>query len=263
MVDAEPWFDFLDDFVIKGNNAEEFERKGSIEQLDPTLKDVQFTLDLQNVGIVRAGRVRADSGSEVVATVEVELYCESVVFTPSSDAVASDAPVVTTTAAPSATSSAAGPSQPVTETLLSLLLERGGEDVQRSLANVLRGDSVATANPEVRAKLVAARLQSTSAATPASPSPKREDGIALGERWASEHAAFGELEQVARLEVGDWTAVRLASDHTLIGQLQKASLIPAGADGAFELERSDFVEGVIAGAAKVLRAAAPHLKPVK
>ena len=86
MVDAEPWFDFLDDFVVQTNNADSFERQGSIELLDPSLKDVQFTLDLQNVGIVRARRVRADSGSEVVATMEVELYCESVVFTPSSDA---------------------------------------------------------------------------------------------------------------------------------------------------------------------------------
>ena len=261
ITDAEPWLDFLDDFVIRGNNADEFERQGSIELLDTSLKDTQFTLDLQNVGIVRARRLRLDAGSEVVATMEVELYCESVVFTPSSDAIASDAPATTTTSAPTTTTSAPSASQPVTETLLSLLLERGGEDVQRSLANVLRGDSVAAANPDVRAKLVAARLQSTGAAPPASPSAKREDGVALGERWASENAAFGELEQVARLEVGDWTAVRLATDHTLIAQLQKASLIPAGADGAFELERSDFVEGVIAGAAKVLRAATPHLKP--
>jgi hypothetical protein len=49
----------------------------------------------------------------------------------------------------------------------------------------------------------------------------------------------------------------------LIVHLQEAGLIPNGASGAFELQRDDLVEGVIAGAANVLRQAAPHLKQAK
>ena len=265
MRDAQPYFDWVEDFIVRGNNGQGAERSGALALLDTNLKDEQFRLTLGNVGIVRARTQRADASSEVVATIEVELYCESMRFTPSPDIVAgAQAAADTTGTTPALTALArSAPVVPAAELLLALLLARCGDDVQRSLAKVLQTESIASASPELRASLVAARLQPTRNPTPASKNPQREDGVALGERWASERAAFGELEQVAQLETGDWTALRLADEHTLIVHLQQAGLIPTGASGAFELQRDDFVEGVIAGAANVLRLAAPHLKQAK
>ena len=265
MRDAQPYFDWVEDFIVRGNNGQGAERSGAMALLDTNLKDEQFTLTLGNVGIVRARTQRRDASSEVVATIEVELYCESMRFTYALDIVeAAEAAADTTGTTPTSTAPVqTAPVTPAAESLLALLLARCGDDVQRSLAKVLQSESIASASPELRASLVAARLQSTSTPTPASKNPRREEGVALGERWASERAAFGELLQVAQLDAGDWTALRLADEHTLIAHLQQASLIPPGASGAFELQRDDFVEGVIAGAANVLRQVAPHLKPAK
>lgn len=262
MRDAQPYFDWVEDFIVRGNNDPDAERSGTIALLDPKLKDEQFTLTLSHLGIVRARAQRTEGASEVVATVEVELYCESMLFKHSPGIVAgAEAAAAATGAPPTSTAPVqSAPVMPVAQSLLALLLERCGDDVQRSLAKVLRTESIASTNPDLRASLVAARLQSTNTPTPAGKNAKREEGVALGERWASERAAFCELQQAVQLEAGDWTALRLGDEHTLIARLQEAGLIPIDASGAFELQRDDFVEGMIAGAANVWRQAAPHLK---
>jgi hypothetical protein len=87
----------------------------------------------------------------------------------------------------------------------------------------------------------------------------RDDGALIGEKWAAEKATLEELEQVVLLEDGEWTAISLESEHSLIAQLLEVGVIPAGGDGPIDLERDTFVEGIVAGASRVLRRVAPHL----
>jgi hypothetical protein len=252
LIDAEPYRQWARDFIALGNNSQSDERGGSIELLDSSMRDRLFSLRLGNVGIVRARMQRAESSSEVLASLDVEMYCESMAFSYEKVAVAQTEPAAA--AAPTAP-----PSSLPTDALLTMAL--GRNDVQKSIERV-RADALATATPELRGKLVAARLQSSAAVPQSEPSRRREDGVAIGERWATENASIGELERVAQLDkAADWTALKLSGEHSLVTQLQAASLIPTGTPGGFELERDEFVEGVIAGASNVLRMAAPHLKP--
>jgi hypothetical protein len=82
----------------------------------------------------------------------------------------------------------------------------------------------------------------------------------LGARWATESATLEELEQIAALESGEWTAMRLAAGHSLLGRLRNAAVIASDVDQSTELPRDGFVEGIVAATASVLRAATPHLK---
>jgi len=200
LADAEPYQQWAEDFIVNGNNAQDRERSGSIDLLDPSMKTPLFSLTLGNVGIVRARMQRAESSSEVVALLDVQLYCETMVFKQGPDVVAKAEPPAA--AAPNGNA----PNGLPTDALLALLLER--DDVQTSIENVVRADGLGTANSDLRAKLVAARLQSRSAAPVSEPTPRREDGVAIGARWATESASISELEQVAQLnEAEDWTAL--------------------------------------------------------
>jgi hypothetical protein len=102
-------------------------------------------------------------------------------------------------------------------------------------------------------------LETARAVKPGPSVPLRDDGSLLGERWATERATLDELEQVAALDEGEWTAIRLENEHSLIAELREAGVISDGASDALDLERDSFVEGVVAGASRVLRNAAPHL----
>ncbi len=252
---GQPWMDWVQDFFASGKPDPSLERDATIELRDPTLKNTLVTLQLKNCGIVRASRQRQDGNLEVIAEVVVECFCETAAFVNAPEVVAANDPDVDSTN--SNTSGNAAVNAPLSQALLSVLLDQRFGDNFATVLNTEAGP----ANPEVRAKLVAARLKSAAVAPVSNGNPRREDGVALGEKWASERAALGELEQVARLEAADWTALKLGDEHTLIRHLQEAKLIPAGAQGAFELERDEFVEGVISGAANVLRQATPHLKP--
>jgi len=75
----------------------------------------------------------------------------------------------------------------------------------------------------------------------------------------NENGTLEEVQQIAALDGGDWTAVRLVSDHTLIAQLVDSGVVPNGADGPIDLDRDAFVEGIVMGAAQALRSATPHL----
>jgi hypothetical protein len=250
---GKPWLEWVDDFLVKGNSDDASERTATLQFLDPTMKDALFTVTLSHVGPVRARRQVASSGIDAISLLELELYCESVAFTPGVDAAGS--PVSTTSTTQSSTGASPSGSSSTTDTLVALLAASGSIiDAQRAL-RVLQTSSIAS-SPE----LVAARLKATPISVPlATKQRQRADGESLGERWASEHASLEELKTLAPLEAGDWTAIQLGDEHTLVTQLRQAGIVPPGGEGAMQLTRDEFVEGIVTGAARVLRSAQPHL----
>ena len=78
---AKTFYDWHEDFVIKGNNSDASEKTGSLEYLTPDLKDVLFTLTFSNLGIFKCTPEKAEAGSENIRRVKAELYCEEMKFT--------------------------------------------------------------------------------------------------------------------------------------------------------------------------------------
>jgi hypothetical protein len=68
------WSDWFDDFVVKGDNADDKEKNGSIVFLDATLKQELGRIELKNVGIFA---LRRQPSTDQVARVTAELYVES------------------------------------------------------------------------------------------------------------------------------------------------------------------------------------------
>lgn len=80
--DAQPWIDYHEDFVIKGNNSEEKEKTAQLTYLAPNQKDEIGRLDFLNVGIFKIAPEKLEAGSEAIRRIKVELYCERIKFTP-------------------------------------------------------------------------------------------------------------------------------------------------------------------------------------
>ncbi|MGB7292646.1 MAG: S8 family serine peptidase [Thermodesulfobacteriota bacterium] len=77
--DAKTWFDWYEDFVIKGNSGEGREKNGILEYLSSNLKEVPFTLTFQRLGIFKLTSEKAESG-EGIRRVKGEMYCEDMKF---------------------------------------------------------------------------------------------------------------------------------------------------------------------------------------
>ncbi len=74
-VNAEPFYDWHTNFVLKGSNAEKFEKRGTLHWLSPTQNNkTVFTLHFENLGILSVVRLPNKPGY-----VQVEMYCEKVV----------------------------------------------------------------------------------------------------------------------------------------------------------------------------------------
>jgi len=71
---SESWFAWFDDFVIKGNQANE--KNGSIALLSTDLKDELLRIDLFNLGIFAIGLDKMDANSDRLVSVTAQLYCE-------------------------------------------------------------------------------------------------------------------------------------------------------------------------------------------
>ena len=195
LASAQPWFDWVDDFLVKGNADEKSERTATLEFLDQSLKSVLFTVTMFHVGPVRARRQVAGGTVDVVAEVELELYCEFLAFT-SGDETAGT-PVTARSSGQAPSPPANQPLSPapagVTDALVALLAGVGsGTDVQRTLRLVEAAS--ATRNPE----LVAARLKATAAADRpvGAQQPRRANGETLGDR-------SGDRARVARGAAAD------------------------------------------------------------
>ncbi len=73
---SETWYDWFDDFVIKGNNGDDKEKKGSLEFLAPDLKSTLLTLNFSNLGIYCLLPDTAEANSDNISRLTAEIYCE-------------------------------------------------------------------------------------------------------------------------------------------------------------------------------------------
>ena len=73
---AQTWLDWFEDFVVKGNCADDREKSGTIAFLSPNRQEELGRVTLQNVGIFSLSEPRADSGAETVARLVADLYVE-------------------------------------------------------------------------------------------------------------------------------------------------------------------------------------------
>jgi hypothetical protein len=73
---AQGWFDWFDDFVVKGNNDESREKRGSLSLLSANLADELMRIDFFNLGIFSIGHDKAEANADTIAMVTAQLYCE-------------------------------------------------------------------------------------------------------------------------------------------------------------------------------------------
>lgn len=77
---AKSWQQWLDDFVVAGNNNDSQEKSGSIALLTSDLKTEIGRVNLAQCGIYRLADTKAANGIALPGFVTVDLYCEQMVF---------------------------------------------------------------------------------------------------------------------------------------------------------------------------------------
>ena len=77
---SDTFYQWHEDFVIKGNNGQEKEKGGSLEFLDPTRTEVLLTLTFSNLGILKMEVEGSDGGAERIRRIKAEMYCERMEF---------------------------------------------------------------------------------------------------------------------------------------------------------------------------------------
>jgi hypothetical protein len=77
---SKDFWDWYDDFVIKGNCTESSEKSGTLEYLDPTLALTLFQLDFIRLGIFKVTQDKAEANAEAIRRVKFEMYTESITF---------------------------------------------------------------------------------------------------------------------------------------------------------------------------------------
>jgi hypothetical protein len=78
--DAEKWYKWHKEFVIEGKSYSQSERNGGIEYLSSDLASTLFSLELENLGIIKFTPDKAESGGEKIRNVKIEMYCEKMSF---------------------------------------------------------------------------------------------------------------------------------------------------------------------------------------
>lgn len=77
---AQPFLDWHENFVIKGNNDEGAEKKGSLTLLSPDLKTPLAKIKFYNLGVFRIQPDKSESGADQVRRLTVEMYVERMEF---------------------------------------------------------------------------------------------------------------------------------------------------------------------------------------
>jgi phage tail-like protein len=77
---AQSWFDWHEDFVIKGNCGDDKERNGALTFLAPSLKDELARVDFYHLGIFRISAEKPEPQVSRIGQVVAELYCERMEF---------------------------------------------------------------------------------------------------------------------------------------------------------------------------------------
>jgi phage tail-like protein len=84
---ADAFYQWHEDFVIKGNNGEDKEKTATLEYLTPDLGKTLFKLDFQNVGIFKLTPDKVEAGAEKIRSLKAEMYVENILFNYTGDAV--------------------------------------------------------------------------------------------------------------------------------------------------------------------------------
>jgi T4-like virus tail tube protein gp19 len=77
---AKSFYDWHEDFVIKGNSTDASEKTGSLFYLASDLKSVLFQLDFKGVGIFKVSPEKVEAAGENLRRVKAEMYCEEIHF---------------------------------------------------------------------------------------------------------------------------------------------------------------------------------------
>lgn len=77
---SKEFYDWHDDFVIKGHNDQDREKGGSLEYLSSNLGQVLFTLNFKQLGIFKITPEKAEAGQEQIRRLKVEMYMEDMEF---------------------------------------------------------------------------------------------------------------------------------------------------------------------------------------
>lgn len=77
---ADPWYQWYDEFVCRGNSTPDKEKAGHLEYLASDCTTVLFILQFQNLGIVKFTPDKLDSSSDRIRYVKIEMYCEKMDF---------------------------------------------------------------------------------------------------------------------------------------------------------------------------------------
>jgi T4-like virus tail tube protein gp19 len=72
---SQGWADWVDDFLVKGNNSNDKERSGSIVYMDAARSELG-RLNLLNCGIVRLAPKGEPAATDSIRRLQAELYCE-------------------------------------------------------------------------------------------------------------------------------------------------------------------------------------------
>ena len=78
LIAALPMYDWLEDFVVRGNNGQDREKVGVLEYLAPDMKSTLLSLNLFGLGIFRAAPDAVVAGSEQIRRTAVAMYCEAI-----------------------------------------------------------------------------------------------------------------------------------------------------------------------------------------
>ena len=73
---SQTWFDWFEDFVVRGNNGQEEERGGKLTFLASNLKDELGHVTFFNLGIFKIGGDKAEANADAIKRITAELYCE-------------------------------------------------------------------------------------------------------------------------------------------------------------------------------------------
>jgi phage tail-like protein len=76
LTDSKTWFDWHEDFVIKGNNTVDKEKEGAIHFLSPSRDKELMTVELKGVGITSLQVDKGDGTTDAIKRIKVGLYVE-------------------------------------------------------------------------------------------------------------------------------------------------------------------------------------------
>jgi phage tail-like protein len=75
---AQPMYDWLQDFVVKGQNGQDRERVGVLEYLAPDMRSALLAVNFFNLGIFSMEPDVLQAGAENIRRTKVSMYCEAI-----------------------------------------------------------------------------------------------------------------------------------------------------------------------------------------